>query len=130
MTLNDPLSNTLSNMQNAEKIGKKLCYSKPVSIIITKVLDLIKANHYIGDYKIIHDNKGGIVEINLLGRINKCNVIKPRYSVKKDNYVKYEKRYLPASGFGILIVSTTKGIMTHEEAKAKKTGGRLLAYCY
>jgi small subunit ribosomal protein S8 len=43
---------------------------------------------------------------------------------------KFEKRYLPARGFGIIIVSTNKGIMTLEEAKEKRIGGRLLAYCY
>lgn len=130
MSLNDPVSNILSNMQNAEKVGKKICKAKPVSKVITKILDILKAKHYIGEYKVIDDHKGKIIEVNLLGKINKCNVIKPRYPVKKDNYEKFEKRYLPAQGFGIIIVSTSKGIMTIEEAKEKKLGGRLLAYCY
>ena len=63
-------------------------------------------------------------------RVNDCKVIKPRYSISVDDFEKWEKRYLPAKGFGILIVSTTKGIMTHEEAKEKHVGGKLLAYAF
>ena len=66
----------------------------------------------------------------LKGNINKCGVIKPRHAVKKDEFEKFEKRYLPAKNFGILIVTTPKGIMTHYEAKELGIGGRLLAYMY
>lgn len=130
MTLNDPLANVLSNIWNAEKIGKPDCTAKPASKIITQVLDILKAKHYIGAYEIIKDNKGNIIKINLLGKVNKCGAIKPRYPVQYTNYEKYEKRYLPAKDFGVIVVSTSKGIMTHEEAKEKKLGGKLLAYCY
>jgi small subunit ribosomal protein S8 len=65
-----------------------------------------------------------------LNNINGCGVIKPRHSVKKDDYEKFEKRFLPAKGFGILIVSTPKGIMTQEGAKKEDSGGKLLAFIY
>ena len=48
----------------------------------------------------------------------------------KDEFEKFEKRYLPAKNFGILIVTTPEGIMTHNEAKERGIGGRLLAYMY
>ena len=60
----------------------------------------------------------------------KCGAIKPNFSVKKDGFEKFEKRYLPAKDFGVLIVSTSQGIMTHVEAKEKKLGGKLIAYVY
>ncbi|MDZ4226799.1 MAG: 30S ribosomal protein S8, partial [Candidatus Pacearchaeota archaeon] len=60
----------------------------------------------------------------------KCGVVKPRFPVKLDEFEKFEKRYLPAKNFGIIIVSTSNGIMTHIEAKEKKLGGRLIAYIY
>ena len=66
----------------------------------------------------------------MAGSINKCGVIKPRFSVKKNEYEKFEKRYLPAHGFGIIIVSTPKGLMMHDEAIEKGLGGKLIAYCY
>ena len=50
--------------------------------------------------------------------------------IKKDGFEKFEKRYLPAKDFGIILISTTKGIMIHTEAKKKNMGGILFAYCY
>jgi small subunit ribosomal protein S8 len=50
--------------------------------------------------------------------------------LKTDEFEKWEKRFLPARGFGILLISTTKGIMTHEDAKKQHLGGKLLAYVY
>ena len=128
--LNDTLASVLSKILNAEKIGKNECVSKPSSKLIKNVLGIMQDNKYIGDFKEVIDSRGNFVKINLIGRINKCGVIKPRYVVKVVDYEKFEKRYLPAKDFGIIIVSTNKGIMTIKEAKEKKIGGRLLAYCY
>ncbi len=130
MTLNDPLANVFSSIMNCEKIGKNEVTIKPASKLIKKILTLLQDKRYVGAAEEIKDGKGNMLNIKLLGAINNCGVIKPRYAVQLDNYPKYEKRYLPAKGFGILIVSTTKGIMDHESAKEQKLGGRLVAYCY
>lgn len=130
MTLNDPLANVLSGILNDERIGRNKSSISPTSKIIKKILEIMKNNLYIGDFEESEDGRGNTMEINLLGNINKCGVIKPRYSVKKDDFERFEKRYLLARGMGILIVSTPLGIVTHTEAKKKNTGGRLLAYCY
>lgn len=128
--MNDPLSAALSNINNAENVGKALCTAKPVSKIIKRVLDLMHENKYLGSYEIVNDNKGGIAVINLIGAINRCQAIKPRFSVQLSTFEKFEKRYLPAKDFGILLISTSKGIMTHQEAKKEKIGGKLIAYIY
>ena len=128
--LNDPLANALSNILNKENAKTKECLIKPSSRIIKEILNIMKDNYYIGEFKEVEDSKGNMLSINLLNKINKCGVIKPRFSVKKGGYEKFEKRFLPAKGFGILIVSTPQGIMTNEEAKKKGIGGKLLAYCY
>ncbi|MAE42845.1 30S ribosomal protein S8 [Candidatus Woesearchaeota archaeon] len=130
MSMNDPLANALSLILNDEKIGKNGSSIKPSSKIIKNVLEIMKDNRYIGDFEEIENGRGNIIKVNLLGNINKCGVVKPRYSVKKDQYEKFEKRYLLARGMGILIVSTPLGIISHDEAKKKNIGGRLLAYCY
>ncbi|MCL4332874.1 MAG: 30S ribosomal protein S8, partial [Candidatus Thermoplasmatota archaeon] len=57
-------------------------------------------------------------------------VIKPRLPVKQANLDRYEARYLPAQDFGILILTTTKGVMSHIEARKQGLGGKLLAYVY
>lgn len=130
MSLNDPLSNVMSHLLNCERVGKKECIVRPVSKIISKVLTILKENEYIGDFIVEENKRGGVIKINLNGNINKCGVIKPRFSIKKNEYEKFGKRYLPARDFGVLIVSTSKGVMDHKEAISKGLGGKLLVYCY
>ena len=57
-------------------------------------------------------------------------MVKPRWSLKSEQIEEYESRYLPAQGFGVLILTTNKGVLSHEEAKEKGVGGKLLAYVY
>ena len=128
--LNDPLANVMSLMLNNELIGESECLIKPVSKVIKELLKVMKENGYVGDFKEVEDSRGNYIKLNMVGNINKCGVIKPRYSVKSKEFEKFERRYLPAKDVGILLVSTPMGIMTHHDAKAKKTGGRLLVYCY
>ena len=130
MSMNDPLANAFSKIMNTERLGRSECTIAPVSKIIKTLLKILNENQLIGKFNEIDSARGGSIVVNLLGRINGCGVIKPRYAIKKDDYEKFEKRYLPGKGFGVLIVSTSQGIMTNDEAKEKNLGGRLLAYCY
>lgn len=128
--LNDPLANMMSLILNNESIGKSYCLIKPVSKVIKELLKVMKENGYVGDFKEVEDSRGNYIQLNLNGSINKCGVIKPRYSVKNRDFEKFERRYLPAKDVGVLLILTPRGIMTHYDAKSKKTGGRFLAYCY
>lgn len=128
--LNDPLSNMMSNMLNATISGKSECQIRPISEIMAKILTIMQENHYIGKHEITEDNRGNAATIFLIGKINKCGAIKPRFSVKKNEYEKFEKRFLLAKDFGLLFISTPKGLMTHIEAKEKGFGGKLIAYVY
>lgn len=128
--LNDPLANMMSLILNNELIGKQECLIKPSSKIMKEMLSVMKEKGYVGEFKEVEDSRGDYIKLILIGSINKCGVIKPRYSVKSKDFEKFEKRYLPAKDMGILFVSTPRGIMTHYDAKSKKTGGRLLAFCY
>lgn len=130
MTMNDTLAMAMVKLFNAEKIGKRECIISPISKVIKKILEIFKSEGYIGDLELIEDGKGNQLKVQLIGEVNKCGVIKPRYSTKIDEIEKFETRYLPSKDFGFIILSTPKGIMTHIEAKEKKLGGRLLAYVY
>jgi small subunit ribosomal protein S8 len=127
---NDPLAAALSKIMNAERVGKREVLIKPASKLLKEVLNILNEHNYVGSFEEIDDEKGGVLKVNILGNINKCGAIKPRFSSKHNNFEKWEKRYLPAKDFGLLIVSTPQGIMAHNIAKEKKTGGKLLAYCY
>lgn len=130
MTLMDPLADALTNIRNNERQVNDHCTISPASKLIGHVLSTMQKENYIGEFEFIDDNKAGKFEVQLEGNINQCGVIKPRHAVKKDEFEKFEKRYLPAKNFGILIVTTPEGIMTHREAKERGIGGRLLAYMY
>ena len=130
MTMNDSLSAALSGVNNAEKISKKEFKIFPTSKIIKKVLEVMNKEGYVGKFEEMKDSKGNKLKIHLLGKINDCGAIKPRFSIMLDEFEKFEKRFLPAKNFGILIMTTNKGIMTNVQAKEKKLGGKLLAYCY
>ncbi len=130
MSLNDPLANILSQIVNYEKSGKKEIVTRNISKTVKTVLTIMQDNLYIGGFEEIQDSKGNSLKIHLLGRINDAGVAKPRFNVKKDNFEKFEKRYLPAKDFGIIIITTPQGMMIHTEAKKKGIGGRLVIYCY
>ncbi len=130
MTLMDPLADALTNIRNNELQVNSHCTISPASKLIGQVLSTMQKENYIDEFEYIDDDKAGKFEVELDGNINQCGVIKPRHAVKKDEFEKFEKRYLPAKNFGILIVTTPEGIMTHKEAKERGIGGRLLAYMY
>ena len=130
MSMNDTLANALSNILNCEKIGKNECELKNMSKVITAVLNILHKQGYVGKVEKKANSRGETANVELKGTINKCGAIKPRFPVKVEEYEKFERRYLPAKGFGILVVSTSKGLMTQTEAIEKKLGGKLIAYCY
>ena len=117
-------------IKSAEHVGKRECTIKPASKLIGRVLKLMQDYGYIEVFEWIDDGKAGMFKVILKGNINDCNVIKPRYSIKKNEFEKWESRYLPAENFGILILSTNKGIISQYEAKKEGIGGRLLGYVY
>src|SRR3989344_7382635 len=120
--LNDPLAATLAKVLNAERVGKREVIIRPFSIIIKKILTIMNDHNYIGSFEETMDGRGGMLKLNLLGNINRCGVIKPRFSTRVHEMEKWEKRYLPAKNFGLILVSTPQGIMTHTQAKEQKLG--------
>ncbi|MBN1389238.1 MAG: 30S ribosomal protein S8, partial [Candidatus Thermoplasmatota archaeon] len=120
----------LSVMKNAERAGKGECKVKPASKLIGRVLKVIQENGYIRQFEYNEDGRAGWFKVTLNGSINDCGVIKPRFRVKRAEMEGYESRFLPAQNFGVLILTTTKGVITNEKAKDLHTGGRLLAFVY
>lgn len=125
----DTIADMFSIIKNAESIGKLECVA-PASSLIKNMLLIMQKEKYIGDFEYIDDGKSGQFKIKLLGKMNKCGAIKPRFSVGRAEFIAWEKRFLPAAELGILLVSTSQGVMSHKEAKKKNIGGKLLGYVY
>jgi len=126
----DTLANALITLKNHEMMGKRECEIKPASKLIGSMLKIMQKEGFIGEFEFIDDGKAGIYKVALAGKINDCRAIRPRYAITRGDFLKWEKRYLPARDFGILIVSTPHGIVSHHEAKQLHTGGKLLAFVY
>ncbi|MBX5328442.1 MAG: 30S ribosomal protein S8 [Candidatus Bathyarchaeota archaeon] len=126
----DTVANGLVTIINNEMRNKRECVISPASKLLGRILRIIQLNGYIGEFEFIDDGRAGKFKVQLLGRINKCGAIKPRFSVKVEEFEEWEKKFLPSRGVGILIVSTPKGVLSHTEAKEKRLGGKLVAFVY
>jgi small subunit ribosomal protein S15Ae len=85
---------------------------------------------YIGEFEIVDDHRSGKIVINLLGRINKCGVISPRFDVTLDKIEQITSDLLPSRQFGHVVLTTSYGIMDHEEARKRHTGGKILGFFF
>jgi small subunit ribosomal protein S8 len=123
----DIVADALNMIKNAKKARKEIVKVNIISNLLIEVLKIMKQKGAIKKYKI--DSKNKSIEITI-GDVSECRAIKPRFTVDKTQIEKYRRRYLPSRNFGTVIVSTNKGLMTHEEAQEEKAGGCLIAYFY
>ncbi|MFP4626674.1 MAG: 30S ribosomal protein S8 [Natronomonas sp.] len=130
MADNDPLASALSGLHNAESVGHLRQEIQPASNEIGSVLEVLYDRGYIDGFQFVDDGKAGTFEVELKGAINRCGAVKPRYSAGTDEYEKWEKRFLPARDYGTLVVTTSRGVMSHYEAREEGLGGQVIAYVY
>jgi len=124
------LANLFTTLYNNETRRKRECIIIPASRFASEILRVMQKHRYIGEFEQIDDNRLGKFRIQLLAKINKCGIVTPRFSVKKDEYLNWERQFLPAYSMGILLVSTSDGVMSHHEAVDKGLGGVLVGYVY
>lgn len=120
----DRVADILNQIMNAQRAKKTTLVTTSSSKLLIAILEIMKQYGYI-DFEL----KEGKLTITLK-EISKCMAIKPRYAVGKKEMEKYIRRFLPARNFGYVLVSTSKGLMTHQEAQEKNIGGSLIAYFY
>ncbi|KAI8850619.1 ribosomal protein S8 [Chytridium lagenaria] len=111
------LSDCLKSIINAEKAGKRQVLIRPSSKVIVKFLSVMQQHGYIGEFEIIDDHRSGKIVVQLIGRINKCGVISPRFNVKSTDIEKWVNNLLPSRQFGYI-------------ARRKNTGGKILGFFY
>ncbi len=101
------------------------------SNLLKSVLELLKTNEFIISFSPIQDGRFETLKIIINpGKLHVCGVVKPRFSVNKDSYDKWEQRFLPSRDVGLLLISTSKGLMTHKQAKTEGLGGKIIAFVY
>lgn len=124
------LADALKTISNAEKRGKRQVVLRPCSKVIVKFLQAMQKHGYVGDFTIVDDHRAGKIVVELTGRINKCGVISPRFDCTLKNMEKWTTALLPSRQFGHVMLTTTYGIMDHNEARRRKTGGKLIGFFF
>jgi len=130
MVRSNPIADAMTAIKNACDTGKADCIVEPAGKLLGAMLRIMQEAGYIGGFEYIDDNRGGQLRVQLNGRINRCGAITPRFNVKLAEMERWESQFLPGKNFGMLILSTSKGVMSHDAARKAGIGGELLGYVY
>lgn len=130
MTRLNTIADGMCALKNAGDTGKAVCTIEPASKLLGAILRIMQEAGYIEGFEFVEDGRGGQLVVHLSGKINNCGAITPRFSIKLGEMEYWEKQYLPGKNFGILMISTSQGVMSHEQARKAGIGGELLGYVY
>ena len=126
--MTDPIADMLARIRNAAGARHRRV-DMPVSKLKAEIARILKENHFIHDYKLLDDGAHGQLRVYLKYYQEKP-VIRNLRRVSKPGLRKYAgAREMPRvrGGLGIAIVSTSQGVMSDKEARAKNVGGEILA---
>ena len=132
MQITDTIADMLTRIRNANS-AKHDTVQIPASNIKKSIAQILVDEGYIKSFKVIEDGKQGIIEIALKYGPNKSQVITGLRRVSKPGlriYSNCEDMPKVQNGLGIVILSTSKGIMTDKEARKANVGGEVLAYVW
>jgi small subunit ribosomal protein S8 len=125
----DRFNDAINQIKTNERVGREECVLDSTKLV-KEVLEVMKRNDYVRDYEEFTEGKFKKIRVKLSKKINSIGVVKPRFAVSYRIIQRYETRYIPSRDFGILVISTSKGVMTNKELKEARIGGRLIAYVY
>lgn len=128
MSMNDPISDMLTRIRNATRAGH-LTVEVPASKLKEEICRVLKSEGFIADYQIESDGVKGKLTIQLKYTKDRRPVIQGIRRVSRPSirrYSGYRELKPVRSGFGIQIMSTSKGVMTGREAKKQKVGGEVI----
>ena len=103
---------------------------RPSSKVVLRFLRLMQKHGYIGEFEVVDDHRSNKIVVDLNGRLNKCGVISPRFDISLVDLEQVTTNLLPSRQFGYVVLTTTYGILDHEEARKRHTGGKLLGFFY
>ncbi|MGM0426294.1 MAG: 30S ribosomal protein S8 [Thermodesulfobacteriota bacterium] len=128
MTMTDPLADMLTRIRNALRASHELV-NIPSSKLKINVAKVLKSEGYIKNFRIISDSQHRYIRVFLKYDNEGNPIIEQLQRVSKPScrvYKKHDEIPEALNGYGISIVSTSKGLMSDKEAKKEKVGGEIL----
>ncbi|MFH1360259.1 MAG: 30S ribosomal protein S8 [Candidatus Omnitrophota bacterium] len=132
MSLNDPISNMLTNIRNALQ-AKKETLDVPATNLSQKILEIFKNDGYIENYRLMKDNAQGTIKIYLKYTKDRKSAIIGLKRISKPGlrvYVKQDRIPRVLNGLGTAVISTPKGLLTDRDARKDKIGGEVLCHIW
>ena len=132
MVMTDPIADLLTRIRNANMVRHEKI-EVPASNIKKQIAEILKREGFVRDVEYIEDNKQGIIRIFLKYGSNNERVITGLKRISKPGlrvYAKTNEVPRVLNGLGIALVSTSNGVITDKEARAKQIGGEVLAYVW
>lgn len=131
MSVTDPIANMLTIIRNGIR-AQKDTVDIPSSNIKLAIVKILKDNNYIDNFKIIRDNKQNTIHIILAYKDgkSKINTIKRISKPSLRIYKRSQEMKKILNGYGIAIISTSKGIITDQQARQQKLGGEIICHVW
>ena len=132
MTMTDPIADMLTRIRNANMVRHEKL-EVPASNLKKEIAEILKREGFVRDVEYVEDNKQGIIRIFLKYGKDNERVITGLKRISKPGlrvYAKTNEVPKVLNGLGIALVSTSNGLLTDKEARAKKVGGEILAYVW
>lgn len=132
MVMTDPIADFLTRIRNANMVRHEKL-EVPASNIKKEIAEILKREGFIRDVEYIEDNKQGILRVFLKYSPTNERVITGLKRISKPGlrvYAKANEVPRVLNGLGIALISTSSGVLTDKEARAKQVGGEVLAYVW
>ena len=132
MNLTDPIADMLTRIRNASSAGLKYT-TIPASKLKIEITKILESEGLISGFRLIRDNKQGLIKIAVKYCDNGKPAIKGIERVSKPSCRIYKKAAeIPRirGGLGFAIISTSMGVLTSKSAQASRIGGEVLAYVW
>jgi small subunit ribosomal protein S8 len=132
MSMTDPIADMLTRVRNALMSGKEKV-DVPASAMKEGIARILRDEGYIINYRMIEDNRQGIIRITLkYGEADTPAIVKLQRISKPGRRVYVPAKGIPRvlNGMGIAVLSTSRGILTDRESKSRNVGGEVLCYIW
>lgn len=124
------LNNALRTMFNAEMRCKRQVVLQPTSNLLVQFLNVMQNHGFVGEIQYMEEERVGKLHVELHGRLNKIGALTSRNEVGVGKMKYWTQRLLPMRQFGFVVLTTSQGVMDHEEAQRRQLGGSLLGFFY